>query len=47
MLLTDGLKLIEPLVNKRFGELLSEEQMTDIIKNKGKKWTTFRNTFRP
>ena len=36
MLLTDGLKLIEPLVNKRFGELLSEEQMTDIIKNKGK-----------
>ncbi len=36
MKLDDAKILLEPLVGKRFGDILSEKQLEDIIKNKGK-----------
>ncbi|SFB16873.1 MutH/Sau3AI family endonuclease [Clostridium frigidicarnis] len=36
MKLDEAKKLIDALAGKRFGQVLKQEQMTDIIKNKGK-----------
>lgn len=36
MRLEDAIIRLEPIINRRLGNLLSEEQMVDIVRNKGK-----------
>lgn len=36
MILEDAIAKLEPLINKRLRELISEEQMSDIIRAKGR-----------